>query len=295
MAERITDPVDSLGESPVWRPREGALYWVDIAGRAVNRLELASGKRRSWRTEEMPGCLAFARDGALLAAMETGIFSLELAADGAARARRLASVAHPMAAMRFNDGRCDRQGRFWAGTLHTDIPAAHAVGSLYRYDPDGSISGPLEGGLVIQNGLAWSPDGRRMYLADGHASVNKVWMFEYDVDAATPRERRLFVDMSQHGGRPDGAAVDAEGCYWVCANDGGAVLRFTPEGRLDKRLAVPTPKPTMCAFGGARLDTLFVTSMKPRDPAQAREQPLAGAVFALAPGVLGLPEPEFAQ
>ena len=295
MAERLTDPVDDLGESPVWRAREGALYWVDIAGRAVNRLDMASGKRRAWRTQEMPGCIAFARDGSVIAAMETGIFSLELAADGSAPARRLASVAHPMASMRFNDGRCDRQGRFWAGTLHTDIPAGHAVGALYRYDPDGSITGPLEGGLAIQNGLAWSPDGRRMYLADGHATVNKVWTFDYDPDAGVPRERRLFADMAQHGGRPDGAAVDAEGCYWVCANDGGAVLRFTPEGRLDRRLPVPTSKPTMCAFGGARLDTLFVTSMKPRDPALARGQPLAGAVFALSPGVQGLPEPEFAQ
>ena len=158
MSERLTDPVDTLGESPVWRVREQALYWVDIAGRRVNRLDMASGKRRAWSTGEMPACIAFARDGGLLAAMESGIFGLELGEDRAAKATRLASVSHPMAAMRFNDGRCDRQGRFWAGTMHTDIPAAHAVGSLYRYDPDGSLNGPLEGGLVIQNGLAWSPD-----------------------------------------------------------------------------------------------------------------------------------------
>ena len=292
-AERLTEPVDQIGESPVWRGGEGALYWVDIGGKSVNRLELASGNRTSWKAEEMPACLAFARDGALLAGMETGIFSLELAG-GVARGRRLASVNHPMASMRFNDGRCDRQGRLWAGTLHTNIPAGNAVGALYRYDPDGSLTGPLESGLLVQNGLAWSPDGRRMYLADSHVSVNKVWVFDYDIDAGLPRNRRVFVDMAALGiGRPDGAAMDAEGCYWVCANDGGAVLRFTPEGRLDRRVPVPTPKPTMCAFGGKRLDTLFVTSMKPRDAEQLKQQPLAGAVFALSPGVQGLAEPEF--
>lgn len=292
MAERLTEPVDQVGESPVWRAGENALYWVDITGKTVNRLELASGKRTSWKTDEMPACLVFARDGALLAGMETGIFSLELG-DGTASARRLASVQHPMGAMRFNDGRCDRQGRFWAGTMQMQTANAQAVGSLYRYDPDGSITGPLESGLVTQNGLAWSPDGRRMYLSDSNASVNRVWTFDYDRDSGLPSNRHLFVDMSKHGGRPDGAAVDAEGCYWICANDGGAVLRFTPEGKLDRSLAVPTAKPTMCAFGGAQLDTLFVTSIRPRDPELLKQQPLGGAVFALSPGVEGLPEPEF--
>jgi sugar lactone lactonase YvrE len=291
-AERLTEPVDQVGESPVWRAGENALYWVDIAGRSVNRLELANNKRTAWKTEEMPACLVFARDGALLAAMETGIFSLELGV-GVARARRLASVTHPMGSMRFNDGRCDRQGRFWAGTMHMQMSEAQAVGSLYRYDPDGSLAGPLESGLVTQNGLAWSPDGRRMYLSDSHASVNRVWCFDYDRDSGLPGNRRLFVDMSQHGGRPDGAAIDAEGCYWICANDGGAVLRFTPEGKLDRRLVVPTAKPTMCAFGGAGLDTLFVTSIRPANPELLAQQPLGGAVFALYPGVKGLPEPEF--
>jgi sugar lactone lactonase YvrE len=291
-AERLTDPEDLVGESPVWRAAENALYWVDIVGKHVHRLEPSSGKRTSWTTEEMPACLVFARDGALLAGMETGIFSLTLEA-GRARARRLASVNHPMGSMRFNDGRCDRQGRFWAGTMQTQTTEGHPVGSLYRYDPDGSLTGPLEGGLVVQNGLAWSPDGRRMYLSDSHASVNRVWMFDYDRDSGLPGNRRVFVDMSQHGGRPDGAAVDADGCYWTCANDGGAVLRFTPEGKLDRRLAVPTAKPTMCAFGGPKLDTLFVTSIRPRDPELLKQQPLGGALFALFPGVQGLPEPEF--
>ena len=294
-AERLTEPVDDIGESPVWRAGEGALYWVDIPGRAIHRLTLATGRRDSWTTEEMAPCIGFMRDGSILAGMESGLFRLELAQDGRARATRLASVAHPMGSMRFNDGRCDRQGRFWAGTMHMGAPAPQPVGSLYRYDPDGSLTGPLESGLVTQNGLAWSPDGRRMYLSDSHASVNRVWCFDYDRDSGLPGNRRVFIDMSQHGGRPDGSAVDTAGCYWTCANDGGAVLRFTPEGTLDRRLTLPALKPTMCAFGGARLDTLFVTTMKPRDAAQARVQPLAGAVFALSPGVQGLPEPEFAH
>jgi sugar lactone lactonase YvrE len=130
-----------------------------------------------------------------------------------------------------------------------------------------------------------------MYLSDSHPNVQQIWAFDYDIDNGTPSNRRLFVDMHHFLGRPDGAAVDAEGCYWICANDVGLIHRFTPDGRLDRSLAVPVKKPTMCAFGGSRLDTLFVTSIRPADDHD--EQSLAGGVFALNPGVQGLPEPLF--
>jgi sugar lactone lactonase YvrE len=130
-----------------------------------------------------------------------------------------------------------------------------------------------------------------MYLSDSHPLVQQIWAFDYDTDSGTPSNRRLFVDMNQFAGRPDGAAVDAEGCYWICANDAGLIHRFTPDGRLDRSLAVPVKKPSMCAFGGSRLDTLFVTSIRPGDDHD--EQSLAGGVFALNPGVKGLPEPQF--
>jgi sugar lactone lactonase YvrE len=132
-----------------------------------------------------------------------------------------------------------------------------------------------------------------MYLSDSHPTVQSIWAFDYDTDSGTPSNRRLFVDMNAYPGRPDGAAVDADGCYWICGNDAGLIHRFTPAGKLDRSLAVPVKKPAMCSFGGAGLDTLFVTSIRPGGDVDLSDQPLAGSVFALRPGVRGLPEPAF--
>jgi sugar lactone lactonase YvrE len=187
--------------------------------------------------------------------------------------------------MRFNDGRCDRQGRFLAGTMVLDMSLAAPLGQLYRLDLTQGRVERLCDSLIVSNGLAFSPDGRTMYLSDSHPSRRMVWAFDYDIDEGVPHGRRLFVDMNEHPGRPDGAAVDAEGCYWICGNDAGVVHRFTPAGRLLRSIEVPVSKPAMCAFGGTRLETLFVTSIRKEG------EPLSGAVFALNPGVAGLPEP----
>ena len=133
------------------------------------------------------------------------------------------------------------------------------------------------------------PARRTLASSDSHPLVQQIWAFDYDTETGTPSNRRVFVDMHKYLGRPDGAAVDADGCYWICANDAGLIHRFTPEGRLDRSLTVPVKKPTMCAFGGSRLDTLFVTSI--RD--DHSDQSLSGGVFALNPGVQGLAEPCF--
>ncbi len=291
--ERLTEPEYAIGESPVWRPEESALYWVDIPAGRILRLLPASGRLDAWTAAEPVGCIAFARDGSLVAGMQTGIFLLQLGDGGTVSARRLATPGFAMPGMRFNDGRCDRQGRFWAGTMHTDIPAAHAVGNLFSYAMPVGLTGPVVSGLLVQNGLAFSPAGDRMYLSDSHPTVRGIWCFDYDTATGTPSNRRLFVDMNNHPGRPDGAAVDEDGCYWTCAADGACLLRFAPDGRLDRRIDMPVKKPTMCAFGGAGLDTLFVTSIRPADPAALEGQPLAGAVFALRPGVKGLAETPF--
>jgi sugar lactone lactonase YvrE len=292
-AERLTEPVDAVGESPVWRAVEAALYWVDIPARRINRLCPASGKRDSWVAPEMVACIAFDRAGGIVAGLQTGIFALRLEAGGTASATALAKPELPAPGMRFNDGRCDRQGRFWAGTMHEDMAAAHAVGALYRYTAAEGLCAPIEKGLLTQNGLAWSPRGDRMYLSDSHPRARVIWAFDYDAQAGVPHSRRVFVDMNAHAGRPDGAAVDADGCYWTCANDAGRVLRFTPAGVLDREVTLPVRKPSMCAFGGAGLDTLYVTSIRPQKAEDLEGQPLAGAVFALRPGARGLPEPEF--
>ena len=291
-AELILDARNATGESPVWSTAEQALYWVDIPARRLHRWNLADGYSQSWEADEMLACIARSSDGNWIGGMQSGLFALTPHTNGRLETRLLSSVPHALPDMRFNDGRCDRQGRFWAGTMHLDMAAGHAVGALYRYTSgQGEPLNAQISGLTVPNGLAFSPDGKVMYLSDSHPDVQKIWAFDYDTDTATPHNRRVFVDMNEHPGRPDGAAVDADGCYWICGNDAGFIHRFTPEGTLDRSLAVPVKKPAMCAFGGPHLDTLFVTSIRPAG--DISDQPLAGGVFALQPGVKGLPEPEF--
>ncbi|MCF6760160.1 glucurono-1,5-lactonase [Pseudomonas fragi] len=289
-AELILDARNATGESPVWSTTEQALYWVDIPAKRLHRWSPADGKEHSWQASQMLACIAQTGNGSWIAAMENGLFAITPHADGSLDSRLLASVTHALPGMRFNDGRCDRQGRFWAGTMVMNMAAGAPVGAMYRYNADQAepLKAQLQG-FIVPNGLAFSPDGNTLYLSDSHPDVQKIWAFDYDTDTGTPHNRRLFVDMSKHPGRPDGAAVDAEGCYWICGNDAGLIHRFTPQGKLDRSLAVPVKKPAMCAFGGADLDTLFVTSIRPAG--DLADQPLAGGVFALRPGVKGLPEP----
>lgn len=288
--ELIVDARNGTGESPVWHPGEQALYWVDIPARQLHRWQAADGKHQCWQGDEMLACIARSGQG-WVAGMESGIFQLQAKADGSLDSRLLSNVQHAQAGMRFNDGRCDRQGRFWAGTMLLDMQQGAQVGALYRHDGEGHLH-LQQDGMIVPNGLAFSPDGKRMYLSDSHPNVQKVWAFDYDTDSGTPHNKRLFVDMRGYPGRPDGAAIDQDGCYWICGNDAGQVHRFTPDGRLDRSLSVPVKKPAMCAFGGANLDTLYVTSIRPAG-IDLGDQPLAGGVFALNPGTKGLEEPAY--
>ena len=232
-----------------------------------------------------------------MSGLEDGLYLIHLHNADQAAVQLLAPVAHALPGMRFNDGRCDRQGRFIAGTMFMDMGATQAVGQVYRFGAAEQATAQLTdlqlGPLLTPNGLAFSPDGRTMYLSDSHPLSQTIWAFDYDTDTGTPHHRRVFVDMKTLPGRPDGAAMDVDGGYWICANDAGLVHRFTPDGRLDRSLAVPVKKPAMCAFGGADLDTLYVTSIRP-DGVDLSDQPLAGGVFALRPGVKGMAEPAFA-
>jgi sugar lactone lactonase YvrE len=289
--ERVGDLACAVGESPAWSATEGAWYWVDITARTVWRLDAASGALRSWLAPEMVACIAVKAGGGLIAGMESGIFSLALGEDATLAAERLAAPAELGPGMRFNDGKCDRQGRFWSGTMFMDMAAARPVGQLYRYSAGQGLSAPVVSGLLTQNGLAWSPDGRTMYLSDSHPASQRVWAFDYDVDEGFPHNRRLFVDMTGLRGRPDGATVDSEGCYWIAGNDGSCLLRFTPQGVLDREVELPLAKPSMCCFGGPKLDTLLVTSIVPGKAAGAWD----GAVLLLRPGLTGVAETPFAS
>ena len=287
----ISEVSCGTGEGPVWIGAESALYWTDIPAKKIYRWHEPTQKLSHWDTPEMVGCFAHCTSGQWLAAMESGLFKLLLKENGECIAQKVASVNHPDPNMRFNDGRCDRQGRFFSGTMHFDLKAAHAIGSFYQYRHSGQLQNLLTG-FICPNGLAFSPDGKILYMSDSHPNVQTIWAFDYDIDDGVMHNRRVFVDMHHHQGRPDGAAVDAEGCYWICANDAGMVSRFTPEGKLDRSVEVPAAKPAMCAFGGDNLDTLYVTSIRPSG-LTPDEQPLAGRVFAVDPGVKGLPEPSF--
>ena len=283
----------SVGESPVWDKDNQDWHWVDIVEKKIWQLN-ASGKLTSWACDEMVGCIAPKLSGGFIAGMETGIFDLILKDTPNSNVHKMAAPNAQSnelkTGMRFNDGRCDRQGRFWAGTMVMDMAAARAEGHLYRYTHTEGLSSPFVSNLLVQNGLAWSPDGRTMYLADSHPNSQLIWAFDYDVVLGVPSNQRVFVDMKQYEGRPDGAAIDTDGCYWICGNDGSRLLRFTPAGKLDTEIALPMKKPSMCSFGGENLDTLLVTSI---GAGQATDDEWAGAVVMLRPGVQGLIDTKF--
>lgn len=284
---------DRVGESPVWDGRQQALWWVDIEARRIRCWVQASGQLRDWTLPERVGCIALAEDGRVIAAMESRICAATLGEDGRVTLEDLASIAHPAGGMRFNDGRCDAAGRLWVGTMVMDMSRGLALGGLYCLDERG-LTGPHVQGLFTPNGSGLSPDGRTFYLSDSHPQAQQVWAFDFDAQRGELSSRRPFLDMRPLPGRPDGAAVDREGNYWICANDAGQVHCISPQGQLLRSLSVPFPKPAMCCFGGPDLATLFVTSIVPADPA-LDTQGLSGAVLALDPGAVGQAEPRFSR
>jgi sugar lactone lactonase YvrE len=279
---------NQVGESPLWSNAEQALYWVDIEACRLHRFDWVSRAQHVWALPERLACIALHADGGLIAGMESGIFHLTPELGGECATRLLFTSSFAREGMRFNDGRCDRQGRFWVSSMVRDMALGAADGALYCCDR-GVISAPLVTGLLTGNGLGFSPDGAVMYLSDSHPLTRQVWRFELD-SQGQPTKQRQFVDIQQYPGRPDGAAVDVEGAYWICGNDGAQVHRFMPDGRYDKSISVPVSKPSMCAFGGPEMDQLFITSILPGQPVTGFDAKLDGAVFIVQPGVKGLPE-----
>lgn len=278
-----------LGECPLWSPTEARLYWEDIDGRAVHRFDPASGVDEVREAPGRPGSLALTSTaGRLLVAIEGRLSFLDWATGTWQDWIELESEDR---GNRMNDGRCDPTGRFWVGTMHDPSADGAAAGSLYRIEGDGR-STVTRTEIGVPNGLAFSPDGGTMYWADTHRDT--VWAYDYDIDTGEATNERVFLDFDKLPGRPDGACIDEDGCYWIACVYGSAVLRVTPAGVVDRHYTVPTLKPTMPAFGGPALSTLFVTSIggggsHPVDPAQ----PAAGDLFAIETGYRGIPEPVF--
>ncbi|MCD7059883.1 SMP-30/gluconolactonase/LRE family protein [Pelagibacterium xiamenense] len=283
-AEAIADVRASLGESPVWVASEDALYWVDIPEARLHRLK--DGQHTAFLCGGRVSAIAPAQAGGFVAATEAGFSLLEV--DGETLVETsLAAVLDGVPDMRMNDGALDRDGRFWAGSLAEPVDPETPRGALYCLG--GSRPTPQCGGLLVQNGLAFSPDGRRLYVSDSHPTVACIWTFDLDRDTGHISGRRHFADKSVIGGRPDGATVDTDGCYWIAASDSGRVVRLTPGGRVDAEVAVPTSNPTNLCFGGADLRTLYITSMR-RAGAGAD---LSGAVFAVDVPWQGIGETPF--
>lgn len=284
---------DRVGESPVWDVRLQALWWVDIESQRVRRWVQATGVLQAWTLPERVGCIALADDGRLIAAMESRIAAAQLGDDGSVALQDLALMSYPAPGMRCNDGRCDASGRLWVGTMLMEQSQNRALGGLYCLDERG-LSGPHVEGLYTSNGSGFSPDSKTFYLSDSHPLSQQVWAFDFDLERGQLSRRRPFLDMRPMDGRPDGAAVDKQGNYWICANDASQVHCISPQGVLLRSVAVPFPKPAMCCFGGPDLGTLFVTSIVPGDP-KLDPQGLSGSVVAIRPGATGQPEPRFSR
>ncbi len=277
-----------LGECPLWSGRDSCLYWIDIDGRSVHRYDPASGDNTSRVLEGRPGSIALTIDpDRLLVALEHRLVDLEWSTGETTGRTRL---EEPGRGTRLNDGRCDPGGRFWVGSMDDPISGVGA-GQLHRVDVNYRATVQQEG-VGTSNSLAFSPDGKTMYWAD--TTKELVWAYDYDVGIGHRSNERVHLDFADLPGKPDGACVDEAGCLWVACVYGWAVLRSTPDGRIDQILELPVEKPSMPAFGGRELDTLYVTSISSGGSAPAAaDEPLAGALLALTPGVCGIPEPIF--
>ncbi|HLX28276.1 MAG TPA: SMP-30/gluconolactonase/LRE family protein [Casimicrobiaceae bacterium] len=282
---RVGDQTDILGESPLWNERDQCLYWVDIRRPAVRRYHHASGRIDTWTMPDLVGCIAFCTDGRLLVALPDQLAFFDTATTSL---QPFVATPQPVAGHRFNDGRCDRQGRFWVGTMHNVARAPEGI--LYRVDAHGKFA-HVASNIRIPNSLGWSPDGRTMYFADSLQYA----IFAYDFDPASGDigRRRVFATTSAPA-FPDGSTVDAEGFLWNAEFNGGRVVRYAPDGRIDRIIELPTHRPTCCAFGGPNLDTLYITTASQQmAPDEMANQPLAGALLAIDVGVRGLVEPRF--
>ena len=281
----VADVHAVLGEGPVWVEREAALYWLDIKGYKIFRID-DQGQLTQWDTPLRVGSLAPRAGGGFIAGTEHGIAEVDLDAG------RFEIAHHPEAHLpdnRFNDGKVDRRGRFWAGSM--DDTEREATGTLYRIEPDFRCT-RIDEGYKVTNGPAFSPSGEVMYHNDSARQVTYAFDLDGDGNASN---RRLFATYGENDGYPDGMTVDSDACLWIAFWDGWCVRRYSPGGECLAKIELPVARPTSCAFGGADLDRLYITSASiGLDAAALAEQPQAGGLFMAAPGVRGVADIPFA-
>lgn len=281
-----------VGECPLWHPAERNIYWVDIAGFAVHRIHPLTGEHREWRMDAEPSALALHPHGGLVVALRSGFVHLDTVSG---EVTQIAPAPYDTATTRFNDGKVDPAGRFWVGTIFE--PRDRQAAEMYCLEK-GSVNLKWSGGMMNSNGLGFSPDRRSMYHAD--TASHRINRYQYDVENGTVSNPVLFQQFSDdkkaadYGGRPDGAAVDSEGAYWCAMFEGGRLLRFSPEGKLLREVKLPLRCPTMLAFGGDELRTLYITSASQGRSEQERGQyPLTGCVLSMNVDVAGRVEPMY--
>jgi sugar lactone lactonase YvrE len=272
----------------MWSVREQALYWTDNLGAGIHRLEPASGSAQSFVLGQNVMDIGLREGGGLVLALAKQLAFYEPGGE----LEPLMAVEQDQPRNRFNDGRVDRRGRYWAGTMN-DIDWDKPSGSLYRLDP-GLVLSRLQGAVVCANGLGWSPDDRTFYF--GESFRYAIFAYDFDPDAGALSARRVFATLDPSSGAfPDGLTVDAEGGVWSVHNGAGRLIRYTPDGRVTHEVEVPLPQPTSCIFGGPELDVLYITTSRQNMSAeQLARYPLSGSVLAVRPGPSGLPEPCFA-
>jgi sugar lactone lactonase YvrE len=268
---------NKLGEGPLWHPAEKALYWVDIEENCFHRYYPDTDKQESFQIGQPIGCLAFREKGGLVVALRDGLGlwdwetkSLEI----------LTNPEEERVNARFNDGKVDRQGRLWCGTLGEDDQSA-----LYRLDADGTVH-TMETGVTISNGIGWSPDEKTMYYTD--SAIRTIYAYDFDSSSGAVSKRRIFVKVPLTEGFPDGLTVDSEGFIWSAQWDGWRVTRYDPDGKVERVIYLPVQRPTSCTFGGEGLNQLFITSAwTGLNETDRREQPLAGDLFQVQTEVKG--------
>ena len=289
--ECLVDARAELGEGTIWDPEAGVLWWIDIYGPTIYRYDPATGENRGWQAPEYLGCIGLRSSGGLVVTMASGFhfFDPETGA--------FTAIADPEADLedtRFNDGKPDRFGNFWSGTMF-EAPGKtpRMIAALYRLDAAGNVCKMLDG-IGCSNGLAWSPDGRIAYFTDSH--TNLVWAFDHAPETGALENRRVYLDLSERGYIVDGSTVDAEGNYWLTVPFKGKVLAFDPSGKQIAEIDMPCDLPTCCEFGGSDLDTLYVTTARyRRSDEELAGQTAPGGLFAInGLGVKGLTLPPYA-
>lgn len=284
----VLDRKAELGESPSWSVDQQALYWVDIEGKTLNRFDPNTGRNEAWPVPAVPGCFNFREGGGAVLACNEGFFDFDFATKAF---EKICDAPFDPSQFRFNDGKADRQGRLWAGSMRFAFKVdGPPEGSFYRYEA-GTVERVIPD-VMVPNGTAFSPDGRIMYRSDWRPEGRVILQYDFDPVSGTPSNERLFAAMPAGFGIPDGAAVDDEGYYWnaVPYGDKGRVARFSPEGVLDLSFEMPVLGPTMVAFGGRDMSTLFITSCRLESHMGLPISPLGGDIFAVETGFRGIPE-----